>query len=318
MPQSLNLTDAAAYQGFVREFSQDMISRAFFGNQTASIATPHMGVKGKKVLNIMSLETIGRRWALAFNATNNLLKITPRELVVERGKFEFRFAPQEFYDTYLGQFAAGTFPNTGSFPFQSFVMEKIAQKKAQELEIAMWRGDKPTTPAATDDLSKLINGWLTLITDDLAATTPKLTPVATPTGAVTLANVVPLMETMYDQMLPEYQDMPCAVFVSPRVFSLYQRAYRESFSKFTTNAQPGRMKLDFCDFELIRTPGMGTSQRVVMTPKENLHYGFDGLNDPQLFNFESDKRELHYWSDFLFGVEFGLFEQGVIVVNDLV
>ena len=317
MPVSQNLSDAAAYQGFVREYSADMISRSFFGNRTASIATPHTGVKGKKVLNILTLETIGRRWNLTFSPPANTVKITPRELVVERCKFEFEFQPQGFYDTYLGEFHRGTFNSTDEFPFMSFILQKIAEKKATEIETAWWQGDKAASPASTDTLSAVINGWLALITDDLAAGVPKLTPVTTSGGSLTISNVIGTIESMYDRLNPELQDMPFGVFVSPKVFSLYQRAYRDTYSKYATTIQDGRMKLDFCDGELIRTPGMGTSSRIVMTPKENLHYGYDGIDDAQTFNFEKDHRSLHYWSDFLMGVEFGLFEQGFIVVNDL-
>ncbi len=317
MALSQNLTEAAAYQGFVREFSQDMLSRSFFGNRTAGIATPHQGVRGKKVLNILTLETIGRRWNLTFSPPANTVKISPRELVVERCKFEFEFLPQSFYDTYLGEFHRGSFSNTDDFPFQSFIMERVAQKKSNEIEKAWWAGDKAASPASTDPLSAVINGWLTLITDDLAAGTPKLTPVVTSGGTLTAANVISTIEAMYDQLLPDLQDIAFGVFVSPKVYSLYQRAYRDLYSKYTDNAQDGRMKLDFCDGELIRTPGMGSSNRILMTPKENLHYGYDGLSDPDVFNFEKDHRSLHYWSDFLMGVEFGIFEQGYIVVNDL-
>jgi hypothetical protein len=317
MALSQNLTEAAAYQGFVREYSQDMISRSFFGNRTAGIATPHDGVRGKKVLNILTFETIGRRWNIAFAPPANTVKITPRELVVERCKFEFEFQPQLWYDSYLGEFHRGSFANTDDFPFESFIFQKIAEKKSNEIEKAWWTGDKAATPASTDPLTSVINGWLTLIADDLAAGTPKLTPVPTSGGAITTSNAISLLESMYDQLQPELQDIEFGVFVSPKVYSLYQRAYRDANSKYTDNAQRGRMKLDFCDGELIRTPGMGSSSRVLMTPKENLHYGYDGLSDKDLFSFEKDHRSLHFWSDFLMGVEFGIFEQGYIVVNDL-
>lgn len=316
MAVSHNLTDVNAYQGFVREYSQDMIARSFYGNKTAAIATPHSGVKGKKVLTVLTLETLGRRWGKTFAPPANTLKFTPRELVVERGKFELQIDPQDYYDNYMGEFMRGTFNSTDDFPFASYVMGKVAEKKSQEIEAAWWRGDKAASPASTDPLTSVIDGWLTIITDDLAAGTPKLTPVVTSGGSLTTSNVIGTIEAMYDQLDANLQDLDFGVFVSPKVYSLYQRAYRD-ISKYTDNAQRGRMKLDFCDGELIRTPGMGTSSRIVMTPKENLHYGFDGLDDPQVFNFEKNHRSLDYWSDFLFGVNFGLFEQGWIVVNDL-
>lgn len=317
MAVSTNLTDVTAYQNHVKMFADDMISRSFFGNQTAAIATGHESVRGKKVLNILTLETIGRRWNIAFNPPANTIKISPRELSVERCKFEFQIQPHLLYDSYLAEFRQSSFNNSEEFPFESYIFGKIAEKKANEIERAWWVGDKAASPASTDTLSAVINGWLTLITDDLAAGTPKLTAVATSGGSLTLANVIPTIEAMFDQLNPELQAIDFAVFVSPKVYSLYQRAYRNDYGKYTDNAQNGRTKLDFCDGELIRTPGMGSSSRILMTPKENLHYGYDGLQDPNLFNFEKDHRSLDYWSDFLMGVEFGIFEQGYIVVNDL-
>jgi hypothetical protein len=317
MAVSTNLTDVNAYQGFVREYAQDIISRSFYGNQTADIATPHSGVKGKKVLTQLTLETLGRRFNKTFNPPANTVKFSPRELSVERGKFELQIQPHDFYDSYLGEFHRGTFNSTDEFPFESYVMMKVAEKQSTEIERAWWAGDKAASPASTDALTAVINGWLTLITDDLAAGTPKLTAVATSGGTLTTSNTIQTMEAMFDALDPVLQSTDFGVFVSPKVFSLYQRQYRNDYSKNTDNAQNGRMKLDFCDGELIRTPGMGSSSRIIMTPKENLHYGYDGITDASAFNFEKDHRNLDYWCDFLFGVEFGIFEQGWIVVNDL-
>jgi hypothetical protein len=194
-------------------------------------------------------------------------------------------------------------------------MNKVMEKKAQEIEDAMWRAVAAASPASTDELSELFDGYLQLLTD--AVTAGDITPVATPGGSITQSNVVELIESMWDTLDAAYQDLPIGVFVNPKIWSMYQRAYRNDYSKYTDSMQTGRMKLDFCNGEIIRTPGMGTSNRILMTPVDNLHYGYDGLDDATVFNFEKDHRELHYWSDFKIGVQIGILEDGVVAVNDL-
>lgn len=319
MTPSTNFTDVAALRAYVETFSDQLISRAYYGNKTAQLVTAHDGVKGKKILNLLTLGTIGRRYDKAFNPVAGTLVFSPRTLSVEAGKFELGFVPQEFESSYMGQFRKTSFNNTEEIPFEGFIMNAVMAKQANEIENAMWRAVAATSPASSDTLLQLFDGYLTLITKDLAATTPKLDPVITPTGAITAANAVALLESMFDQVLPEYQDMPMSIFVSPQVFSKYNRNHRADFSKYTVDANnnSGRITLDFCDAEIIRTPGMGTSSRVLMTPKENLHYGYDGVDDATHFNFEKDHREMHFYADFKIGVQIGLLEQGIVVVNDL-
>ena len=317
MAVSTNFTDAAAYRAYVEEFADDLISRGYYSNRTASIATPHEGVKGKKTLTILSLGNLGRRWDAAFSPTADTLAFSPRELNVEPCRFELQFVPQSFEGNYLGAKRTRTFNDSNEVPFIGYIMNQVMAKQSQEIENAMWRGEEVTPNLSTHTLLQTVDGYLTIIADDQALGSPKLTPVATPGGAITQNNVVELIESMWDVLDPSYQDMPIAIFVNPKVWSLYQRAYRNDFSKYTDAMQTGRIKLDFCDGEIIRTPGMGTSSRILMTPAENLHYGFDGANDASTFNFEKDHRAMDYWSDFKMGVQIGLMEQGVVVINDL-
>lgn len=317
MTPSTNFTDVAAYRAYVEKFAPELISRGFYGNRTAQIVTPHEGVKGKKILTILTLDTLGRRWTKAFNPPAGTMKFTPRELVVEAGKFEYGFVPQEFESNYLGQFRTKTFNDSDEIPFEGFMMNKAMDKQAQEIENSMWRAEKAVSPADTDTLMMIHDGYLKKIAIDQALGSPKLTAYTTPGGAVTRNNVIEVMEGMWDTLDADYQDLPIGIFCNPQIWSWYQRAYRDDFSKYTESMQTGRIKLDFCDGEIIRTPGMGTSQRIIMTPVENLHYAYDGIDDSSTFNFEKDHREIHYWADFKMGVEFGIMEDGVMAINDL-
>lgn len=317
MTPSTDFTDVAAYRAYVEKFAPELITRGYYSNRTAQLVTAHDGVKGKKVLTILTLGTLGRRWSKAFNPPAGTIGFTPRELVVEAAKFELGFVPQEFESNYLGQFRRQGFNDSDFIPFEGFIMNAVMAKQAAEIEAGMWRAEKANVAADTDTLMMIHDGYLTKLAKDQALGTPKLTAYTTPGGAVTQNNVVEVLEGMWDRLDPEYQDMPIGIFVNPKIWSWYQRQYRNDYSKYTESMQTGRIKLDFCDGEIIRTPGMGTSQRIVMTPLENMHYGFDGLDEAYAFNFEKEHREVHYWSDFKMGVEFGIMEDGVMVINDL-
>jgi len=315
MAASTTFTSVAALQGFVREFNPALQRKAFYGNQTASIATPHPNCKGKEVLTLLSMGNIGHRWAKAFTPNTGILTFSPRTLSLEKGTFEVEIHPQDFYNNYLGRFHNGTFTDVDSYPFEAYIMDALMEKMGQEIEAAWWRGDAAASPATADLLIAVIDGWLTKIADDQAAGTPVLTPYAS--GALTVSNTVQAVEGVFDTLDAVYQDMPIACFVSPKVWTLYQRQYRNDYSKFTAETQPGRMAVDFApNCELIRTPGMGTSSRILMTPKENLHYGYDGVGDSTTFHFEQYERIIKMWCDFMFGVEFGFFENGILGINN--
>jgi small basic protein len=61
---------------------------------------------------------------------------------------------------------------------------------------------------------------------------------------------------------------------------------------------------------------MGDSNRIIMIPRAQLHYGYDGESDFSNFNFQQIIRELFFWMDFKLGVQVTLAVDGVCVIND--
>lgn len=316
MAVSTKFTDVEAFRDYVQQFAPDLIGQAFYSGRTMQLATNHDGVKGKLTLTQLILGNMVRRWDKTFSPVADTLEFTPRHLDVEECRVELQIVPQQFEQSYLGYARQASFNNIQPIPFEGYIMMKVMAKTMQEVENALWQGEAAGSPASTDILSAVIDGFLTIIADDQALGSPVLTPVTTSGGAITTTNAIELLEDMWDALDPAYQDLPVGVFVSPAVWKKYQVAYREGYGKYTDGTEPGRMKLDFCDAELIRTPGLGTSERVVMTPVENLHIGYDGLVG-ETMNFEQEHRALDFWWDFKLGCQIGLYTPGVIVINDL-
>lgn len=312
---SVKLTTAAALQAYAQDYSEDLMSRAFWSEDVGGYAIGHDNVKGKLILTQMVLGTLGRRWSKAFAPRQDTIEFKPRTLSVEAGAFEYEIYPQDFEGTYLAHLKRTKFRDVENIPFEAFIMQKLMMKQAQEIATAMWQGVAAGSPASTDNLSALIDGWLHQIADAITAT--DLTPTAVPTGAWTLANIIPTFEAMFETIDTDYQSEEMVFHVAPHLYRLFQKAYRDTYKTNTESVSQGVTKLDFVNAYLVAHPAMGVSNRVLLTPTENLHYGFDSLNENDVFQFEQDHRKIDFWSDFKFGVQFGFLEDGIVAVNDL-
>ncbi len=315
---SITLTDVASYQAYVQDFYDQLIRRAFFTPKTLRFATAHEGVKGKLTMTRLKVAT-GKAvaYAPAFSAASGAASLHPRTLDVVGIKRDLSFVPQEFESTYLGRFRQ-VGQNAGEdMPFEAFILQGILDGHAEELELAFWQGVKAgsITPGTTP-MAQCLDGFLEIIKDEITAT--NLTPVPTPGGAITTTNIIELVESMWDSLGSGYKEGPVNIFMSWANFQKYQQAYREAYGN-NSNWDP-RQALMFLDFSsqamLVPMPGMGASNRIVMTPGQNLHVGFDGFDD-QMFQFEKNKRAMDFWMDFKVGVQIAQVDEGGLVVNDL-
>lgn len=317
MAQSTDFSLAEALQDYTLQYADEFIGKSFYGFQTAQSATIHDGVKGKLLLTEMILGSLVSRWKKNFSPIANTIQFSPRELDVTAVTLELQIYPQEFEASYLGYKRAASFNNQEVMIQEAWIMMKIAEKRAQEIENAIWRGEAAAVPASSDLLIACIDGFLTIIADDQAAVTPVLTPFATPGGSLTANNVIATIEGTWDLLDASYKDLPTECYVSPDVWAMYQRAYREEYGKYTAlDVASGRVQLDFANCTIVRTPGMGTSSRIVITPRENLHIGYDGLVGEN-FNIEKNHRAIDMIHDFKIGVQIGMLQQGIIAINDL-
>lgn len=312
---SINYADAASYRAFAEEIHDELVALAVYGSNTMQRITTHDNVKGKKVLTQLLFNKMGRRYKKDFGAPANTMSLKPRELVVEAGKFETSIVPQEFEDTYLGDLKRTKFSNVSEYPFERYILEKMAMQQNREIADAIWQGVKTGTPADTDTIDMIFDGFLHKIADAITATT--LTPHAVSGGAYTVDNVVDEFEAQFDNLDSAYQSLPIGVFVAPHLYNLYLRGYRKKYTANSEIVRDGVAKLDFVNAFLIREPGMGTSNRVLMTPEANLNVGFDSIDSVGAWEMEKVKRQLDYWADFKIGVEFTFLQDEVVAVNNL-
>lgn len=317
MANSANLTDVAAYRDYVQDFGDQLISKAFYSPKTVGLATTHEGVKGKKTLTLLEISgELAVAWKSDFVKKDNVAVFKPRTLEVERNKIDLSFCPQDFEDTYLGMFRKKGQNPGEDMPFAGFTLDKILGKHAIDIDNALWKAVKAgsITPGTTP-MSQTFDGYLEIIKDLITA---GHAPVVTPGGAITLNNIVDLVESMWETLSDAYKETQVAVMMSWKNYQRYNQAYREQFGKFVSDNKQGAMTLDFGqNAVLYPMSGLSGSDRIIMTPIDNLHVGYDDFNADNMFEFEKNKRNIDFWLDFTIGCQIGLTDDDVLVVNDL-
>lgn len=312
---SIKKSDLEAYQNVARQFKEELNALVIKESPILSMITRHDNVKGELTTTNMFTKKFGRRYSEDFNPPADTVTLKPNTLKVEAGKFELKVYPQRFENSYRAYMDRGKFKDVSEFPQQAFVLGQVGKQQRKEILEAFFHGVKAGTPADTDTLDMVIDGWLTQVAAAITAT--DITPTAVTGGAYTKANIVDEFETQFEALSEDYKDEELAIVCNPKLARMYMRAYRDDLRRGAENVREGVAELDFSRAKLIAEPAMGTSNRVIMTPLSNLEIGFDSMEDVTDWEMEKNKRALDFWSDFKFGCRFNFLQDGIVSVNNL-
>lgn len=314
MSQSLDLTSAAAFQDYVQSYDFNLLGRMFHGFASAPYLTPHANVKGRETLTEMQIGNLIKRFKKEFAPGSGTFKFVPRHLDVIAAKIDEQIYPQEYASTYLGLAQRQGF-NHQENPFEGYILNKLFQKKDNEKDIAIWQGEAIGSPTDTSPLVDLMDGFLKRITDALSNN--EITAVST--GALTLDDMVTQTESVYKGLGSEQRNEQVTIFMSVDNWALYAESYRENYSKNYAQKEIAGLqpiRLDGGNAWIVPMPGMGTSDRIIATTVDNMHYGFDSESDDKMMNFEKNHRAIDWYMDFKFGCQIGIMHDSVIRVNN--
>lgn len=320
MVNSINQTDAAALQAYIRDYRDDLWARTFYGFETSKIVDIETGVKGQRILSRLDISSkLSRRFDGDFLPKANAVKIVPRKLETEIASLEFQFTPTLLEKDYTG-YLRKTGQDPYDFPYEQFIMMKLVEKDRQEKEDAVWQAVKATTPAADDALDELFDGFLKIIADATAGGTPVLPPVAT--GAITASNAVDKFFDLWNQVDKSYKKTGVTFFCPMHIFDYYAKNYKalnhsSPEVKPIANAEYSGMVYEYGAgrSNIVGVPGMGSSGRVIVTPAQNLVIGVDGAEDEEL-NVQQDHYQMDIFGAYRLGVQIRTLEPGIIVVNN--
>lgn len=307
---SINITELATNLGaYYREHRDLLIAETLLSEDFSSRYEVMNDVGDELPLPNLSLTDIVRPAdPVNFTPTSNALAFGSRTLKVRGMKVDLLLIPEVLQKTWLGKMKKAQ--DVMDMPFEAFIMSYIAEKVRENIWTkALYLGvynASGTTPGAT------MNGWNKIIADEITAT--KITPVVT--GATTATNIIDNIELVYDSLGEAYKNGAGEVKVKPQFFDWYNRRYRTLYGGTNTydGMKMGRIPLDGTNWEVVRDPGLGTSNRIIATPKANQVLGVSG--DSMTFDFQKENRSLKILGDFKAGVEFKEIHARALAVND--
>jgi hypothetical protein len=247
-----------------------------------------------------------------FTPTADALSFGARIGKVRPWSVDLVLVPTVLEKTWLGQYY-----DKGSLnfevPFEQFIMNYIVQKVQENLRMkAIYSGvynAVGTTPGA------VMNGLLTLTTAEVAA---GVVPVVT--GIINATNVLDKLEMTYDALGEAYKEMESEMIVNPTIFDWAVRRNRALYN--ASNIYDGVAKNEFTiegtNCKVKREAGLGTSQRLICTPKSNKIFMCDSLSDDSNIIIQPFNRTLKVMIDGKAGVDFGQVHARALAVNDQV
>lgn len=315
---SSNHEYAIAFQDYVRTFSDQLFTQMFYGFKTSDLATTYEGIKGEHIITELEVgENLARRWGKNFDPVANAATFKPRKLKTVLNKVDFSIVPQQYEASYMGAWRKKG-QNPEDWPFSQYVMDKVMTKLQQEFEVALWTGVEADTPSDGDYLRQTFDGYLKIIVDALAA--GDITAVAT--GASTTADIIADLRLMWAQVLTPYKEGGTDIFMSYAMYDTYRIAYKDAYKidpayiQITEAGYQGILyELGNGNTRIIPINGMAGSNRIIMTPRENLTIGIDSPSDTT-FDVHADIRMLKFAMDFRMGAQILMQKDGVLVVND--
>ena len=174
------------------QYGSDMLIKAFLGLTLPKYSQIRPNLKGTtELVGFVTNDVILQDLACGFEPTGDTVQNVVTVDLCNK-KVNQQLCPYSLYDTYLSQYLTNdNFQE--SVPFESVILEDIANRTANQIELQLWRNS--TSTGATQYNNQCFNGVTNLITTGNGATHVAYT-AATPTNGLDVF-------TAYYQAIPE-------------------------------------------------------------------------------------------------------------------
>jgi hypothetical protein len=305
--------DTSALSAYAGKYQKALFSTLRNSLDIFNDITVLPGIKNTLKLTKLTVKDGVRAYREAFDAADDDLSYSGRDLSVELLKRDMLINPLKYRSTWMSEVMKDGV-NPDDIPFAKFISDQVMGKIAQEVNDNAYLAAK----GAGTSVATTFDGLGTLIAAAIAAETAVagtgLAPVAT--GAITNVNAVSKLEQMTKAMPVAFRRAGFNHYVSFDVFDKYNEDYRERYKKYLEQNTNGEYFIDNTarKVKIVPCTWMGTSQRVISTPKENLLAGIDGLGDMDKIHTDIEL-EILKWR-VLFAVGFQIRDLKAIKIND--
>lgn len=271
--------DLAALAAYGGTYERALFSTLINGLDAAMDMTLVPNVKNKMTLTKLDVKPGVRPYSPVFQPPADDLAYSGRVLDVQIFKRDTQIEPLKYTGSWMSEvMKPGTNPQ--DIPFAPYVWAQVVKGIAAEInDSAIYSG---VYNAAGTGATDIITGLGTKIAAEI--TGGKLTPIVL--GAITDTNGVSKFETMMKSMPIAYRKSGFYIYCSFDSADKYNNDYRDKFKKYVEMNDDGTYTIDNTARKVIIKPvtWMGTSARLIATPKENLLLGTDLLSDMNKIN----------------------------------
>lgn len=299
------------------QFKKELLVMPVIGaRRTLQHMTGRPGVRGRQVVGEMSGDAQFGPYSNS-RKDSSQIKITPRTLETFLGSVIKDFDPNEVWQTIYGSLISQG-DGLKNVDIARAVLSFIAAKLGKNLNMSIWNAVRNASGTTTKDL---FNGFDTItekeITDgNIGASKGNYLKL---TEAITSANAVDVLKTIYRTASDELQEEKVKLFITRDTYNAYLDDYQQTVGSIVYNTKFEKSVLEGSNglCELVPLASKKGSKYIHMSPQSNMLYGYgNGLGE----KIEVDRFSsfiLTYAATLYFGVEFETVSKERLLVAEL-
>lgn len=290
-----------ALGSYARQNKVDIFSK-ILTESTSQYFTPITGAIDQLPLAKLTTGSILKPYATGggFSATNDALVFGARILNARRISADVEIVPLDLYNSWLGQLAGAPPSSPFDIPFEQFIMDAISRQATADLEAAAWNGLYDNSGTTAEDC---MDGIEQLVT---AAVTSGEIPAGNVTSytAITSSNALDEVKKIKAKIAPQYRNKPMYAFVSMAIYDNYMDDYQTSVGPLVYNKEYNQVFIEGTQTQIVPVAGLVGVNRVIVTPKENMVFGYDIEGGASNILTQEFNRTIKVMMDFRAGVNF--------------
>lgn len=273
----MSAVDITKLQQYCEEYKKDLIMLAV---TSASEMMQHFnvipGIKDKYTLTTLEMKKLLKPYKKDWSPDDEKAALVPRTLRVEIGQVELEEEPLKYRKTYLGHLMR-TGVNPDDHPFEKDFLESIVRQVGADIndELVFFGERDPdgSDPASVND------GFFKIIED--AITANELTPITI--GAIDSTNAVAKLKLFYRSIPKAYRRKDVNMYMSYDKYDAYCDNYQAENGALPYNTRYEKLTLEGSGGRCTLVPlsAMGDSERIIISPRENMCIGVDLESDQE-------------------------------------
>lgn len=257
------ITDSTTYTG---KDAEGFYSAALLSAPTVANVTLVPNVKSSIKLGKFDLGNIIQDESCSFNASGEGT-LSQKTFTVSPKKINLEYCTSTFEQNYLNEFMKAGSSEVMPATFQDYIVTKVSEKTAGDLEVAYWKG---VGSGSTYPQNVMVG-----LEAKLSADTDVLTVTAT---TLTSANIIAEMKKVYD-LIPStiFGKEDLKMFLSTKGIKLFKQAIAaaNTLSYYTLDAE-----LNFLGVKVVEAKGL-SDDKMVATQSSNLLWLTDLMSDAE-------------------------------------